>query len=118
MNKKKTKQLSNTQRAQRMLTLQKHMQAVAVNAPVVTCPQCECPYFVQALKLTYISPLLAPTGQETLYPVANITMCTHCNAILNMDKVREKIKEMGNAKKDELVGNPNTGEPDIPDDVG
>ena len=50
------------------------------NATTLECEECKCKAFKQSLLLKKLSPLLSPTGQGALIPVA-VFACDNCGHV-------------------------------------
>lgn len=66
------------------------------NAKQTTCP-CGSPYFVPAVMVHTISPLVSPTGQELIAQM-QVLVCLECRTALNVKAEREVSAE---EKRDE-----------------
>ena len=46
----------------------------------ISCEKCECTHFWPVFNVKRVSPLISPTGQETLIPVQTFA-CVSCNHV-------------------------------------
>jgi len=46
----------------------------------VTCESCNCEYFTPAFSMKRLSPLISPTGQETMVPI-QLFRCVECGHV-------------------------------------
>jgi hypothetical protein len=59
---------------------------------------CNCNIFIEAANLKYISPIISPTGQQTIATLLIGKMCVQCGKIFNPDEWLKNREEKVNAK--------------------
>jgi hypothetical protein len=60
---------------------------------------CNGIYFVEATSLKYISPIISPTGQNTVVNLVVGKMCVRCGHIFNPDEWLKNREEKSKGKK-------------------
>jgi hypothetical protein len=64
---------------------------------------CDGVVFVEAARLKYISPIMSPTGQQTIATINVGKLCITCGAIFNPDQWLKKHSEEENAVKGTIL---------------